>query len=567
MKLSAFRRVSQAVTFSVFAGLFVFTMYPFAAKFPVDAFLRLDPLVATVAMIGSRAFIATMIWAAALLALSLVFGRIFCGFICPLGTLIDFSDFLVHGKKHKKENVEPKPNRRIKYYVLTGAVFASLLGANFLAFLSPMSIAPRVSALVLYPPVVWLVDGAIDLFRPLLLAMGLDTFTQVNFQRFFFSSGVSAFFLLALIVATNFWRKRFWCRYVCPTGAFISLFSRFGILKRKVSDACTDCKLCAAKCDMRAVELNPRQTVLSECVLCGDCIDVCKKSAITIGFSGFGFGTANAGLNIRRRGFMQSAAAGLLLAATAKAGLNGPKNVNGRFIRPPGSLPEPEFLARCIRCGECMKTCKTNGLQPADLECGFDGLWTPHLVPRHGPCEDKCNMCGHVCPTQAIRALPLPEKQFVKLGTAVIDRHRCIAWEQEKLCLICAEICPIHAIDSMVVDNFKGPFKRPFVTDDKCIGCGYCEKACPVQGRAAIEVFSIGEDRIKKGTYITEKKKNLRAVKESAAENDMSAETMGSGGEVQGTQTKTSAPTQQAPQKPSNTTPASGEELPKGFTN
>ena len=149
----------------------------------------------------------------------------------------------------------------------------------------------------------------------------------------------------------------------------------------------------------------------------------------------------------------------------------------------------------------------------------------------------------------------------------VIDRHPCIAWEQEKLCLICAEICPIHAIDPMVVDNFKGPFKRPFVTDDKCIGCGYCEKACPVQGRAAIEVFSIGEDRIKKGTYITEKKKNLRAVKESAAENDMSAETMGSGGEVQGTQTKTSAPTQQAPQKPLNTTPASGEELPKGFTN
>jgi MauM/NapG family ferredoxin protein len=567
MKLSTFRRVSQAVTFSVFAALFVFTMYPFAAKFPVDAFLRLDPLVAVVAMIGSRAFIATMIWAAALLVLTLVFGRIFCGFVCPLGTLIDFSDFVVHGKKHKKENVEPKPNRRIKYYVLTGAVFASLLGANFLAFLSPMSIAPRVSALVLYPPVIWLVDGAIDLFRPLLLAMGLDTFTQVNFQRFFFSSGVSAFFLLAAIVAANFWRKRFWCRYVCPTGAFISLFSRFGILKRKVNDACTDCKLCAAKCDMRAVELNPRQTVLSECVLCGDCIDVCKKNAITIGFSGLGFGTANAGLNIQRRGFIQSAIAGLLLAATAKAGLNGPKNVNGRFIRPPGSLPEPEFLARCIRCGECMKTCKTNGLQPADLECGFDGLWTPHLVPRHGPCEDKCNMCGHVCPTQAIRALPLPEKQFVKLGTAVIDRHRCIAWEQEKLCLICAEICPIHAIDSMVVDNFKGPFKRPFVTDDKCIGCGYCEKACPVQGRAAIEVFSIGEDRIKKGSYITEKKKNLRAVKESAAENDMSAETMGSGGEVQGTQTKTSVPTQQAPQKPPNTIPASGEELPKGFTN
>jgi MauM/NapG family ferredoxin protein len=566
MKLSTFRRITQAVTFSLFIALFVFTMYPYAANIPVDAFLRLDPLVATVAMIGSRAFIATMIWAGALLVLTLVFGRFFCGYICPLGTLIDFSDFLIHGKKHKKENIEPKPNRRIKYYVLIGVLFASLLGADFLAFLSPMSIAPRSFTLVLYPPVILLINGTVDLLRPVFLAMGLDTFTQVNFQRYFFSTGIASFFLIAGIVAANFWRKRFWCRYVCPTGAFLSLFSRFGIIKRKVNDPlCTDCKLCAAKCDMRAVDLNPRHTVLSECVLCGDCIDGCKKNGVTVEFTGFGTGKANGALNIERRGFIQSAVAGLLLATTVKAGLNSRKNLNGRFIRPPGSLPEHEFLARCIRCGECMKTCKTNGLQPADLECGFDGLWTPHLVPRKGPCEDKCNMCGHVCPTQAIRALPLPEKQFVKLGTAVIDRHRCIAWEQEKLCLICAEICPIHAIDSMVVDNFKGPFKRPFVMDDKCIGCGYCEKACPVYGRAAIEVYSIGEDRIKKGSYITEKKKSLREIKESAAENQISAETMGSGGEIKGA-VKPGGPEQQAAPKPQNAIPPSGEELPKGFT-
>jgi ferredoxin len=210
-----------------------------------------------------------------------------------------------------------------------------------------------------------------------------------------------------------------------------------------------------------------------------------------------------------------------------------------------------------------MKVCKTNGLQPADFECGFEGLWTPHLVPRHGPCEDKCNMCGHVCPTQAIRALPLPEKQFVKLGTAVIDRHRCIAWEQEKLCLICAEICPIHAIDSMVVDNFKGPFKRPFVMDDKCIGCGYCEKACPVYGRAAIEVYSIGEDRKKSGTYTTEYRKKLRDIKEGQ-ESTYSAEQLGSGGETGGAAKPSVPQPQSTPQK--NSIPPVGEELPKGFT-
>jgi MauM/NapG family ferredoxin protein len=564
MKLSTFRRITQAITFSLFIVLFVFTIYPYATRFPLDAFLRLDPLVATVAMVGSRAFIATMAWAGVLLVFTFLFGRFFCGYVCPLGTLIDLSDFLIHGKKHKKETVEPKPNRRIKYYVLIGVLFASLLGVNLLAFLSPMSIAPRVFALVLYPPAVWLVNGAVDLFRPMLVGMGFDTFTQVNFQRLFFSTGVASFFLLAAIIAANFWRKRFWCRYVCPTGAFLSLFSRFGIIKRKVNESlCIDCKLCAAKCDMRAVDLNPRNTVLSECTLCGDCIDGCKKKGVSIGFAKLGFGTQNPSLNIERRGFIQSAAAGLILASTARATLNSPKNINGRFIRPPGSLPEPEFLARCIRCGECMKVCKTNGLQPADFECGFEGLWTPHLVPRHGPCEDKCNMCGHVCPTQAIRALPLPEKQFVKLGTAVIDRHRCIAWEQEKLCLICAEICPIHAIDSMVVDNFKGPFKRPFVMDDKCIGCGYCEKACPVYGRAAIEVYSIGEDRKKSGTYTTEYRKKLRDIKEGQ-ESTYSAEQLGSGGETGGAAKPSVPQPQSTPQK--NSIPPVGEELPKGFT-
>ncbi len=213
-----------------------------------------------------------------------------------------------------------------------------------------------------------------------------------------------------------------------------------------------------------------------------------------------------------------------------------------------------------------MKTCKTNGLEPAGLECGFDGLWTPHLVSRHGPCEDKCNMCGYVCPTQAIRALPLPEKQFVKMGTAVIDRYRCLAWEQDKLCLICSEICPIHAIDSMVVDNYKGPFKRPFVIDDKCIGCGYCEKACPVQGRSAIEVYSIGENRIKNGSYITEKKKALRAVKESTAENSISAETMGSGGNVgRGDSTAGAIPGKQHSPGQQGAVSPPAEELPGGF--
>jgi MauM/NapG family ferredoxin protein len=565
MKLSTFRRLTQAFTFLLFIGLFLFTQYPNATKFPLDAYLRLDPLVATVAMIGSRAIIATMLWAGILLILTLVFGRFFCGYLCPLGTLIDFSDFIFIGKKHKRESLDPKPNRRIKYYLLAGVIAASLLGANFLAFLSPMSIAPRIFTLTLYPPLLWLVTATTDLIRPLLLSMGFDNFTQLDFGRLYFGSAYATLVFFAALIVPNYWRRRFWCRYVCPTGAFLSLFSRFGIVKRTVGHTCADCKLCVSKCDMRAIDTNHRKTVLSECVLCGDCAKACKKGGVTIGFKSFGFSTHTANLNVGRRGFMLSTTAGLLLAASVKAGVNSFKNIQGRFIRPPGSLPESEFLARCIRCGECMKVCKTNTIQPADFEIGFEGLWTPHLVMRRAPCEKECNMCGHVCPTQAIRALPLEEKKFVKIGTAVIDRHRCIAWEQEKLCLICSEICPFNAIETRIVDNFRGSFKRPFVLEEKCTGCGYCEKACPNFGRGAIEVYSIGEERKRSGSYITEAKKEIRKVKDMH-EAQYNADQMGGGGETTPSSPATAPPPKTPSATPKSSAPAPAEELPKGFT-
>ncbi len=232
-----------------------------------------------------------MLWAAVLLVLSFIVGRFFCGYVCPLGTLIDLSDFLVHGKKHKKESADPKKNRRVKYYILAGVVAASLLGANLLAFFSPLSIAPRVFSLSLFPPLVWLADGILDLLRPAFTGLGFDSLAQVNFHRYFFSSGITILAIFAAIIVANFWRKRFWCRYVCPTGALISLFSRFGIVKRRVNGAlCSDCKLCSAACDMRAVDADPRNTVLSECVLCGDCVTACKKGAVSIGFGSLGFG-------------------------------------------------------------------------------------------------------------------------------------------------------------------------------------------------------------------------------------------------------------------------------------
>ena len=150
-----------------------------------------------------------------------------------------------------------------------------------------------------------------------------------------------------------------------------------------------------------------------------------------------------------------------------------------------------------------MKSCVTNTLQPCLWESGMTGFWTPKLEPRMAACEPNCNVCGKVCPTQAIRSLPREEKTYARIGTAVLRKESCLVWAQNKMCLICDEICPYNAIVFRPVEGYR----RPVVVASCCNGCGYCEQRCPVKGESAIVVTTDGEIRLKEGSYIAEAKK------------------------------------------------------------
>jgi ferredoxin len=147
-----------------------------------------------------------------------------------------------------------------------------------------------------------------------------------------------------------------------------------------------------------------------------------------------------------------------------------------------------------------MKACPTNTLQPVWFKAGLEGIFTPVMLPRLAACSINCNSCGKVCPTGAIRDLPLVEKKHAKVGTAWINRQNCLVWEQDKKCLVCDEVCPYNAVSFQPVpDRVNGV---PFVTENKCTGCGWCESKCPVEGAAAIRVNIIGEIRLASGSYV-----------------------------------------------------------------
>lgn len=502
--LRKFRIASQIVFFILFCtGFFFFTAYPYAYSFPADFFLRLNPLTALLTETAARTIIPSVIVpGCAVAVLTLLFGRFFCGFVCPLGAGIDFSDTFIFKKTRSPNRKPPRYLQRLKYVILITLIAASFFGAMFPLFMDPIALLTRICTIVIDPLLKLLGMHSVALTGPLLGAVGCEklqmlTITTPQFYGLFFTT-----VLLLLVIAGSFWDKRFFCQYVCPSGAFFGLLSRMPLFRRMtVTSGCSSCAACARVCPTRAIDAGTvEHTNSAECIVCGLCTEIRE------GCSGFRFAvpslTATApGPDLKRRHLLFGALGGILIIPVFKAAAVNKADGSGRLIRPPGALPEDDFLARCIACGNCMKVCPTNALQPCMSGDGFNRLYTPKLVPRIGACDARCHLCGYACPTGAIRRMPIEEKPYMKIGTAVVDRHRCIAWEQNKECLVCDEVCPFNAIEPRLAETIDGPFKVPVVREDLCTGCGICEKQCPVSGRAAIEVFRFSENRRASGPY------------------------------------------------------------------
>jgi polyferredoxin len=497
LTLQNIRRVYSVFFFCLFVFLISITDFRNMKGYEVSLFLEIDPLISITTFLTSRTVYKGLALSIIIIVGTLVFGRFFCSWICPFGI---FNQWVSHlfNKRRPADDYLVNAYRsvyRLKYYILVVLLILGVFGSLQTGLLDPISFVTRSFTLSVFPSVnYW--SGGLYLRQPA-----------------FYGGVLIAVIFLALLFVNRF-ITRFWCRVLCPLGALLGVFSGISILRiRRDVVKCTDCQKCLQFCHGGC---DPHTSLrISECTVCMNCIESCPEDAIHYGL-GRKESSVHAPFDINRRRLIETAVAGIILFPMMRSVVNAQTSPQHKVIRPPGSIDEPDFLRRCIKCGECMRVCPTNVIQPSLLEAGFEGLWTPILLNKIGYCEFNCVLCSQVCPTGAIVPLSVekkvgkkPFKNPVKIGTAFYDRGRCLPWAMNIECIVCEEVCPtspkaiwFETIEMQLRDGKKKLLKLPHLDPKLCVGCGICEHKCPVLDRPAVRVTSVGETRARSNQMI-----------------------------------------------------------------
>ncbi len=475
------RVATQGLFLLAFLALFWGLAEPRVPAAVASILLALDPLTAIGTALSDWTIVGWTWLGLVVLGLTAVFGRFFCGWICPLGTLQQLVSWIGGPERRKRYKI----NRyhkwfNVKYIILTVFLVWAALGANHIGWLDPIPLLHRAFAAGIRP--LW--HGGLS------------------------PGGWVSFGLLAAILLLSAMIPRFFCRAVCPLGALMGVFARLAPfrIRRDETGSCTGCTLCVFACQGADEPLEKHR--VSECHVCLNCLGTCAEESLHYGLAAPAATLSMPPLDVGRRRFLLTVAGSAALAPVLRAAGGGMDGSTHDAIRPPGALDEESFLARCITCGACSASCPT-GVIRADLgKTGVEGLFTPVLDMRRGWCEPSCIRCGEVCPTEAIATLDPNAKQAIggpaeiTIGTAFVDRGRCLPWGMETPCIVCEEMCPTSPkavwLETVEITNRAGrkiTLQRPSVEPELCTGCGLCENRCPVGEQAAIRVSSVGETR------------------------------------------------------------------------
>lgn len=514
------RRLTQALCLLLFLTLFFYFSRAHRLEAggataghlpPVDLFLNLDPLVGLSTALAARAFVGPLVLALAVLVIGVIFPRWFCGYVCPLGTLIDLFDWTLGRRVQRFRLSATSRWVHLRFYFLTGIWAAALFGVLLSGFGAAIPVLTR---------------GMQSIAAAIQAGLEGDwhELASLDGGQYFAAA------LLLVVLGLGLLRPRFWCAYLCPSGALLSAMGTLNPRRRVVESTCTRCGRCRRVCSFDAIAPD-YSTRLASCAHCKRCQRVCPQQSIR--FVGRWSrprpaatpATSATAPALTRRGFFLGlvGAGGAGIGAATGLAHDRQSHIASYPIRPPGSVPEVRFRRQCIRCGQCVQVCPANVLRPAGFELGIDGIWTPTLVADAAGCDPSCNRCGQACPTGAIRDLALDEKRAARLGLAVIDENACLPHCGKEACGLCFSECAAagyHAIEYIRVgieyDAGGRPladsgFLAPVVLADRCVGCGLCQARCHavnvvekrlLDGSAVRVAAGLGrEDRIVSGSY------------------------------------------------------------------
>ena len=437
----------------------------------------------------------------ALVALTLVFGRIYCSVICPLGV---FQDLLARFHRKKNKYSYSKEVRWLRYPVLVLFVIAGLAGiGSFFQLLAPYSAYGRIATMIFQP--IWKAGN--NLLA--MLAEHNESYAFYSVDTWLRSLPVLLIAVVTLVVLFVLaWRGgRTYCNTICPVGTILSFFARFSWMKVHFdADKCKNCSMCSRNCKAACIDYKTHSVDYSRCVVCGNCIDSCKFGALKYGHrlvrvvadggkSPEGSIKSN-GIDSSKRSFLVASA----LVTTAAMAQKKEKLMDGGLaeiedkvaperqtpLTPPGSLSFDNLSKHCTGCQLCVSECPNQVLRPSS---DLMHLMQPTMSYEHGYCRPECTRCSEVCPAGAIQRVDKPDKSSIQIGHAVWIKKNCIPLTDGVECGNCARHCPSGAIEMVPSDpNDEESLMLPAINDAACIGCGACEYVCPSRPFSAIYV-------------------------------------------------------------------------------
>ncbi len=505
MMLKLLRVVSATLFFLVLTLFF----FDFTGYLPLGmhhlAEIQIVPALLTASVFS---FGVVAVW----IVLTLLFGRVYCSVICPLGVLQDVIAWYAKRFQRKQRYAFRKPRNLLRYGLLAACVGGFLLDLHLvLSLLDPYSVYGRL-ANSLFRPVVLAANNGLAL---LVNGMGYYGIYLVPNIASWPTVAISAAMLLLVgVLAGRFGRR--YCNTICPVGSLLGLVSRYSLFRIRLRKDCISCGLCEQRCKAECIDSKAKTVDADRCVACFNCLGACKRGSLLYGIDAASKSVpqqtprqtsqqtpkkpvqestslVSVSGTVRRRTFLGTlfAAIGASLGAVDTSTLHGVSKSSYKKnhpITPPGAGNIKRFQKRCTACHLCVTKCPAHIIRPAIGDYGLSGFLQPVVSFEHGFCNFDCVICSEVCPNHALVPLSVEEKHLLQIGKVCFIKENCIVDSQKTNCGACAEHCPTGAVKMVPFGKPEDALTIPEIDPDLCVGCGACESICPVLPYRAIYV-------------------------------------------------------------------------------